>query len=116
MLCHFCLFFLSCVLGVFNSPVATPAYRLLGLHPSFRLRFISENASLHDLYVFSTIHGPTSLSFYPGPFHLALSLFYIFVPYLAFHVHVAGDLIKTISFVIGVLTTSFARALLRLIH
>ena len=43
--------FLSCVLGVFNSPVATPAYGLLGLRLSFRLRFISENASLLCMFV-----------------------------------------------------------------
>jgi len=41
---------------------------------------------------------------------------YIFVPCLAFRVHVAGDLNKTISFVAGVLSTSFARALLGLTH
>jgi len=32
--------FLSCVLGIFKSPVATPAYGLLGPSPSLRLRFI----------------------------------------------------------------------------
>ena len=47
-----------------------------------------------------------------GPCHCS----YIFVLCLAFHVHVASDLNKTISFVVGVLTTSFARALLGLIH
>jgi len=35
---------------------------------------------------------------------------------LAFRVHVAGDLNKAISFVVAVLSTSFARALLGLIH
>jgi len=40
--------------------VATPAYGLLGLRPSFRLRFISENVTL--LCVCSTTYGPTSLS------------------------------------------------------
>jgi len=38
--------FLSCVHGVFNSPVATLAYGLLVIRPSLRLRFVSENASL----------------------------------------------------------------------
>jgi len=47
-----------------------------------------------------------------GPCHCS----YIFVPCLAFRVNVAGDLNKTISFVAGPLTTSFARALLGLIH
>jgi len=61
MLCHFCLFFKLC-LGVFNNPVATPAYGLRGHRPSFRLRFISENACLFALYVYVTTHGPTSLS------------------------------------------------------
>jgi len=35
---------------------------------------------------------------------------------LAFRVHVTGDLNKPISFVVEVLTTSFARALPGLIH
>ena len=42
--------FLGCVL-VFNSPVATPAHGLLGLRPSFRLRFLSWNASLLCMFV-----------------------------------------------------------------
>jgi len=61
MLCHLCPF-LSCVLGVSNTPVATPAHGLLGLIPSLRLRFILENASLLGLYICATTHGPTSLS------------------------------------------------------
>jgi len=40
--------FSSCVLGVFKSPVATPAQ---GLSSSLRLRFISENASLLCVFV-----------------------------------------------------------------
>jgi len=51
MLCHFCLF-LSCVLAVCNSPVATPAQGLLELSLSVRLQFLSENASF--LYIFVT--------------------------------------------------------------
>ena len=47
--------FLSCVLGVFNGPVATPAHGLLGLGRSLRLRFISENASLLALYICPTL-------------------------------------------------------------
>ena len=43
--------FSSCVLGVFKSLVATPAHGLLGLSPSLRLRFISENASLRCVFV-----------------------------------------------------------------
>jgi len=53
---------LSCVRGVFNSPVATPAHGLLGFRPSFRLQFISENANLLALYVYSTTHGRISLN------------------------------------------------------
>ena len=41
---------------------------------------------------------------------------YIFVPYLAFRVHVAGDTSKTISFAADVLSTSFAGALLGFIR
>ena len=41
-----------------------------------------------------------------GPCHCS----YIFIPCLAFRVHVAGDLNKTIlSFIVGVLTTSLTR-------
>jgi len=47
-----------------------------------------------------------------GPCHCS----YILVPCLAFRVPVTGDLNKTISFVASVLTTSFARALLGVIH
>ena len=39
----------------------------------------------------------------------------IYAPCLAFRVHVAGDQNKTTSFVVGVLSTSIARALLGLI-
>jgi len=47
-----------------------------------------------------------------GPCHCS----YIFVPCLAFCVHVAGDLNKTISFVVSVFLTSFTHTLLQLIH
>ena len=43
-----------------------------------------------------------------GPCHCS----YVFVPCLAFRVRFAGDLNKTISFVVDALSTSFARALL----
>jgi len=59
MLCHFACF-LSCVLDVFNSLVATPAHGRLGLSPSLRIRFIQENASLLASYICATTHGPTS--------------------------------------------------------
>jgi len=38
------------------------------------------------------------------------------VPCLAFRVHIAGGLNETISFVVGVLSSSFVRVLLVLIH
>ena len=47
-----------------------------------------------------------------GPCHWS----YIFLPRLAFRVHVAGDLNETIPFVVDVLSTSFASTLLGLIH
>jgi len=47
-----------------------------------------------------------------GPCHYSC----IFVPCLAFRVHVAGDLNQTISFVASIVTTSFASALLRFFH
>jgi len=43
--------FLSCVFGVCNSPVATPAHGFLGLIPSLRLQVISENASLLCIFM-----------------------------------------------------------------
>jgi len=90
--------FFSWVFGVFNSPVATPAHGLLELSPSLRLRFISENGSLLALYICATTHGPhfTKLLTWAlslGTWHCS----YIFVPCLAFRIHVAGDLNKTIS-------------------
>jgi len=80
-LCHFCLF-LSCFIGVFNSPVLSHFTKLLTRALSFALCHCS----------------------------------YILVPHLASRVHVAGDLNETISFVVGVFSTVFARALLGLIH
>jgi len=78
---------------------------------------IGENASLLALYICATTHGPhftklltRALFFEPCPFSNK------FFPSLAFGVHVAGDLNKTISFVVGVLSTSFAHALLGLIR
>jgi len=68
ILCHFCLF-LSCVLGVLNSPVPTPAHGLLVQRPCLRLWFILENTSLLELSICATTHGPTSQSFNSGSFH-----------------------------------------------
>jgi len=51
----------SCVLVVFNSSMATPAYGILGLSRTPRLRFILENANLLALYICVTTHGPSSL-------------------------------------------------------
>jgi len=112
MLCHFS-HFLSCVHGVFNSPVATPAY---GLRPCFRLRITSANASLLALYVCSTTHPHFTKLLTRALFFEPCHCSYIFAPCLTFRVHVTGDLNKPISFVVNVLTTSFAHALLRLIH
>jgi len=173
--------FLSCVLGVCDSQVATPGHGLFELSPSLRLRFVSENVSLlyisvrrwasevgsgkakapldfemfsekgcflalsgkqnfHRFWPFprkifeNSPSGPTmekilltpmrpitlcctSLNCYLGPFCLYLVTVHIyFVPCPAFRVDVAGDLHKTISFVVGVLSTLFARTLLGLIH
>ena len=51
-------------------------------------------------------------SLFFGPCHCSC----IFVLCLAVRAHVAGDLNKAISFAVGVLLTSFARALLGFIH
>jgi len=61
-----------------NSPVATPAYGLLGLHPSFRLRFISDDASLLCMFV----PPPTAPLHQVGPLSLCLVTVHIF----SFHV------------------------------
>ena len=45
-------------------------------------------------------------AFFIGTFHC-----FIFVPYLAFRVHVTGDLNQKLSFVVGVVSTSIARPL-----
>jgi len=47
---------------------------------------------------------------------LLLFKYCIFVPCLAFRIHVAGDLNQKLSLVASVLSTSFARALLGLIR
>ena len=60
-----------------NSPVATPAYGLLGLHPSFRLRFISDDASLLCMFV-PPPTAPLHQVVNSGPFLCALSLFIYF--------------------------------------
>jgi len=91
--------------------VATPAFWLLGLRPRLRLRFIFrptlQNANLFCIFV----PIPTSLiKVNSGFFRWA------FVTVLIFSFHVAGDLNKKIPFVVGVLLTSFARALLGLIR
>ena len=74
-------------------------------------------ASLLALYINVITHCPTSTKllsrdFLRGPCHCS----YIFVVCLDFPVHVAGDLNKKISFVVGVLSTLLACALLGLIH
>jgi len=88
----------------------TPGHGLLGLSLSLRFRFI-HNASLLALHICATTQGPA-----PGSFLVPCHCSYIFVSFLAFHVHVAGDLNKAISFVVGILSTSFARALLGFIR
>jgi len=113
MLCHFCLF-LSCVLGVFNSPVATPAHELLGLSPSLRLRYIYRRTRACLLCIFvppPTV--PLHLVVNSDSFLWTVSLFIYFrsVSVLSRSCcSFAGDLNKTISFVVGVLSTAFARA------
>jgi len=83
--------FLGCVLGVFNSPVATTTHGLLGLSPSLRLRFtIYRRTPASFVYL---CHHPwsyftqllTRTRFF-GPCLCS----YIFVLCLAFRVHVAA--------------------------
>jgi len=42
-------------------------------------------------------------------------MFIYFVSFLAFHIHFANDLNQKVSFVVAILSTSYARALLGLI-
>jgi len=107
---HPCLYIGKSSCHTINSPVATPAHGLLRLSPSLRLRFIPENATL--LCIFAHFPRLLTRALFFGPCHCS----YVFVLCLASRIHVAGDLNKTISFVVGVLSTSFARALLGLIH
>jgi len=116
MLCNFCLFF-KLRSWCFNRPVATSAHGLLGLSPSLQLRFISKNASLLALYICAVTHGPTSRNCWLGLFSLGLFTVHIFSWHagpFAFKLQVTWS--KAISFVVGVLSTSFARVLLGLIH
>jgi len=111
--------FLRCVHGVFN----TPAQWLLRHKGSSGFARVFD----YDLYwrtqacLLMFVPPPTVRSHFTkmltraiffGPCHCL----YIFIPCLSFHVHVTGDLNKTISFVVGVFTTPFARALLGFIH
>ena len=67
-------------------------------------------SSLLALYICATTKGRSQLltrALFFVPCHCS----YIFVSCPAFHVHVAGDMNKTISFVAGVLSTSFPRPL-----
>ena len=117
MLCHFCLFFKAVFLVFLTAQWRLRHTGSSGFSPSLRLRFISENASLLCIFV----SPPTVPLHYTklltrDLFFVPCHCSYISVPCPAFHVHVAGDLNKTISFAAGVLSTSFARALLRLIH
>jgi len=117
VLSHICLF-LSCVLGVFNNPAVSSAHELHGFSRIF------------DYYIYMRTRACLLCIFVPPPkgrshftklltralFFVPCHYSYIFVPFLAFHVHVAGDLNETISFVAGILSTLLARALLRLIQ
>ena len=113
MLCHFCLFF-KLRSWCFQQP---SGYSGIRAPPVFSITIYIRERKLACFVCL--IHHPrshftkllTRLLFF-GPCHCS----YIFVPCPAFRVHVAGDLNKTISFVVGVLTTSFARALLGFLH
>jgi len=104
MLSHFCLFFKLCS-GVFNNPVATPALGLLDL---FVTRIFDYDLYWRTQACLLCIFVPSlTRALFTGPCHCL----WIFVPFLTFRVHIAGNLNKTISFVVGVLSTLFPRAL-----
>ena len=78
--------------------------------------YLRTRACLLCIFVHHSRAGPTSLSCYSGSFLCALSLFIYFRFRSGISRWCAGDLYKTMSFVVGVLSTSFARPLLGLIH
>jgi len=93
--------FLSCVLGVFNSPVATPARglsRVFDYDLYWRKRACFAYLCHHPWSHFIKL---LNRALFVGPCHCS----HIFLACLAFRVHVAGDLNKTISFV-GVFSIS----------
>ena len=115
MLCHFTCF-LSCVHGVFNTPVQ---WLLLHTGSSGLVRVFDYDLYRRTRACLCLFHHPrshfTKLLIW-ALFLETCHCSYIFVPCLSFRVHVSGDLNQTISFVVGVFTTSFARALLGRIH
>jgi len=88
----------------------------MGLNPSLCIWFILENASKLACFVYLCHHHRSHLTklltraLFFGPCHCS----YVFVPCLDYRVHFAGDLNKTISFVVGALSSYFVRALLGL--
>jgi len=113
MLCNFCLF--CCVL-VFLT--AQWRLRHMGSARVFNCDLYRRTRACLLCTVYLCHHPRSHLtklltrSLFFGPSHCS----YIFVPCLSFGVHVAGDHNKTISFVVGVLSTLFAHALLGLIY
>ena len=114
MLCHFCLFFKLCS-WCFQQPSGYSGIWASRASPESWITIYIRDRELACFVCLCHHSRPPQLltrALFIGSFHCS----YIFVLCLAFPVHVAGDLNKTLSFVVGVLTTSFARALRELIH
>ena len=116
MLCHFCLLFKLCS-WCLQQPSVDSGTRAPRAQPWSSITIYIGEREL-ACFVYLCHHRQShftklltrALLF--GPCHCS----YIFVPRLAFRVHVAGDLDKTISFVVGALSTSFTCAFLGLIY
>jgi len=101
---------LSCVFGVFNSPVVTPVHGLLGLNLGLRLRFVSKRRACLLWIFVPPLTVPLHQVLNSGPFLWTSSLFIYFrsMSGLFRSCFLGFDLNKTTWFVIGVLSASLA--------
>ena len=116
VLCHFACFF-ALSYWCFQQPSGNSGTRAPRAEPESSITIhIGERE--HACFVY-LCHHPLSHStkllsraLFIGPCHCS----YKFISCQTFRIHVASDLNETISFVASVLSASFARALLGLIH
>ena len=111
VLCHFCLIFMLCI-RCFQQPSGDSGTRAPRAYPESSITiYIGEREHACFVYLYHHPQAHFTKLLTRALFFGACHCSYIFVPCLAFRIHFAGDLNKTISFIAGVLSTSFARTL-----